>query len=465
MRFYNSLSRQVEGFDLPKDKPLKIYTCGPTVYDYPHIGNWYAFIRWDILVRTLMASDYKVDWVMNITDVGHLVSDADEGEDKLEKGARREGKTAQEVADFYTNYFLKGLDRLNFIKPNHLPRATEYITQQIEFIQKLEEKGLAYIIDDGVYFDTSKVKDYGQLARLDIESLKAGARVEYNQQKRNPTDFALWKFSPNPPAGGQKRDMEWDSPWGKGFPGWHIECSAIAKELLGDTIDIHAGGIDHLAVHHSNEIAQSESLTGKPLAKFWLHSNFIQVDGQKMSKSLGNLITLEDIEAKGYSLAAFRLLVLESNYRSEAQFTWDTLAAAQNRLNTYRSMSQLRFQLNDKAPTLSQIPDVLGALQDDLNSPVALSSLSNIADSSLKDGVQVKDKANFQSFLKNIDNLLGLSLMSETDITSEQKQLIEEREEARKNNDWDLSDKLRAQLKEQGIELRDTPHGSIWNRL
>ena len=350
MRLYNTMSRQVEEFQPLSNDEVKIYTCGPTVYDYPHIGNWYAFIRWDILVRTLIASGYKVNWVMNITDVGHLVSDADEGEDKLEKGARREGKSAWEIADLYTNYFLKGLDRLNFIKPNQLPKATDNIPEQIDFIKGLEAKGFTYQIDDGVYFDTSKVADYGKLARLNIEALKAGARVEYNQQKHSPTDFALWKFSPTD----HQRDMEWDSPWGKGFPGWHLECSALVLKYLGKAIDIHAGGIDHLTVHHPNEIAQSESLNGEPFAKYWLHSNFIQVDGQKMSKSLGNLITLEDIEAKGYSLEAFRLLVLESHYRSEAQFTWDTIAAAQNRLNTYRAMSQLRFQPKENAKYLDE---------------------------------------------------------------------------------------------------------------
>ena len=467
MKLYDTLTRSLKAFDLPKDQPIKIYTCGPTVYDYPHIGNWYSFIRWDILARTLIASGYKINWVMNITDVGHLVSDADEGEDKLQKGARREGKTAQQIADFYSAYFIKGLERLNFIEPTHLPRATDYISQQIDFIKQLESKSLAYKIDDGIYFDTSKVKDYGKLARLNIESLKAGARVEYNQQKRNPTDFALWKFSPNPSAGGQQRDMEWDSPWGKGFPGWHLECSAIAKELLGDTIDIHAGGIDHLPVHHPNEIAQSESLTSKPLAKFWLHSNFIKVNNTKMSKSLGNLITLEDIETKGFSLQAFRLLVLESHYRSEAQFTWDTMAAAQNRLNTYRAMAQLRFQSNKNSPSVdfTAYESILFSLQNDLNSPVALQFLSGATVKLLENGLPQNQLQEFTEFIEQIDNLLGLKLLAETDVTDEQKALIAQRETARKNNNWPTSDKIRAQLIEQGIELRDTTHGPIWNRL
>jgi cysteinyl-tRNA synthetase len=467
IRLYNTLTKKVEDFQPLNDKEVKIYTCGPTVYDYPHIGNWYSFLRWDLLVRVLQASDYKTKWVMNITDVGHLVSDADDGEDKLEKGAKREGKSAWAIANFYTDYFIKGLERLNFILPDVLPRATENIDEQIDVIKGLERKGFTYVIDDGVYFDTSKSKDYGKLANLDIKSLKAGARVKLNPQKRNPTDFALWKFSPNPPASGKKRDMEWESPWGKGFPGWAIECSAMAMKYLGESIDIHCGGIDHIPVHHTNEIAQSESLTGKPFAKYWLHSNFIQVDGQKMSKSLGNLITLEDIKNKGYSLAAFRLLALESHYRSEAKFTWENLAGAQNRLNSYQAMAQLRFQLKNTAINYpdESAANLLEVLQDDLNSPLALSLLSKLADEVLKNGVAKKNETVFATFLETTDKLLGLTLMNETDITHRQKALITERDQARQNNDWPASDKIRATLKEQGIELRDTPSGTIWNRL
>jgi cysteinyl-tRNA synthetase len=287
IKLFNTLTRNIDPLE-PGEDTVKIYSCGPTVYDYPHIGNWYAFLRWDLLIRVIKASGYKVSWVMNITDVGHLTSDGDEGIDKLEKGAKREHKSAWEIAKEYTEYFLCGLHKLNFIKPNFLPRASDHINNQVDFIKRIEAEGLTYIIDDGVYFDSSKLADYGKLARLNLSNLKEGARVKANPQKKNATDFALWKFSPK----SKKRDMEWDSPWGKGFPGWHLECSAIIEEYLGDTVDIHCGGVDHIPIHHTNEIAQSESIHHKPLAKIWVHSNHIQVDGQKISKSLGNIITL-----------------------------------------------------------------------------------------------------------------------------------------------------------------------------
>ena len=291
MKLHNTLSREVEEIKPLNSPEVTVYTCGPTVYDYPHIGNWFTFIRYDVLVRALRAGGFKPKWVMNITDVGHLVSDEDEGEDKLEVGAKREGKTAWAIAEKYTEYFKKGLKRLNFLQPNYLERATDHIEEQIDLVKKLEVKGLTYTIDDGVYYDTSKFPKYGELAKLDLENLKAGARVTLNPQKKNPTDFALWKFSLK--AG--NRDMEWGSPWGKGFPGWHLECSAIAMKYLGETIDIHAGGIDHIPTHHTNEIAQSEGATGKKFVNCWMHGNFVLVDGKKMAKSAGTFITLEDI--------------------------------------------------------------------------------------------------------------------------------------------------------------------------
>ncbi len=265
IQLHNTLSRKLEKLQpLHKDQ-IRLYTCGMTVYDYPQLGNWATYIRWDTLVRMLRESDYDVAWVMNITDVGHLTSDADEGEDKLEKGAKREGKSAWEIADFYTKMFMNGMAQLNITTPSKLPKATDHIPEQLVLLETLEKKGFTYVIDDGVYFDTSKLPDYGKLTRQKAEDLRAGARVELNAQKRNITDFALWKFSPKD----QQRDMEWDSKWGKGFPGWHLECSAIAMKYLGETLDIHAGGVDHIAVHHTNEIAQSEAATGKPFANIF----------------------------------------------------------------------------------------------------------------------------------------------------------------------------------------------------
>lgn len=464
MKLYDTLTRQVQQIHPLKPPAVTVYTCGPTVYDYPHIGNWFTFIRYDLLIRTLAATGFEPIWVMNITDVGHLVSDADDGEDKLEKGAKREGKTAWDVASFYTNYFLRGLDRLNFTKPTFLPKATEHISEQIELIKKLEEKGLTYKISDGIYYDTSKFPKYADFAQLDIEEQQAGARVEHNPEKRNPTDFALWKFSPND----HKRDMEWDSPWGKGFPGWHLECSAMCMKYLGETVDIHSGGIDHIPVHHTNEIAQSEAVTGKPFAKLWMHTNHILINDEKIAKSAGNGITLEDIESKGYSLEAFRLHVLESHYRSQSKFSWESLDAAQNRLRNLHAMAALRWQAKGTvgdAGTFS-LGDVLEELKmflsDDLNTPAALAYLSKV-ETQLNTVLLENDMVDhFVDMLRGIDNLLGLNLLGITDISDDNKRLISEREKARNAQDWAKADELRDVLAQAKIGVRDLPSGPVW---
>ncbi|HSX05043.1 MAG TPA: cysteine--tRNA ligase [Candidatus Saccharimonadales bacterium] len=466
MKLYNTLTRKTEELAPLNPPEVTVYTCGPTVYDYAHIGHWFTYIRWDLLIRTLQASGLKPKWVMNITDVGHLVSDADEGEDKLEKGARREGKTAWEVAEFYTKDFLDEMHSLHIQDPTFLTKATDHIAEQIELIQKLEAKGFTYVIDDGVYYDTSKFPAYGDFAKLDLEEQQAGARVEYNQQKRNPTDFALWKFSPHD----QKRDMEWDSPWGKGFPGWHIECSAMSMKYLGDTLDIHTGGIDHIPVHHTNEIAQSEAATGKRFANMWLHSNHVLIEGEKISKSLGNGIRLKDITEKGISLEAFRLHVLESHYRSQSKFSWESLEAAQNRLHEYQEVADLKYQPSSKAATLAVIgagtfDNTLRYLQDDLRTPEALAKLSERM-AIIKANPPAADQfAVFQHYLEQLDALLGLSLSARPDITKEQYDLLHNRETARTSKDWAKSDQLRDQLAEQGVGLRDTPNGAVWYRL
>jgi cysteinyl-tRNA synthetase len=470
MKLYNTLSRQIEEIKPLNPPAVTVYTCGPTVYDYPHIGNWFTFIRYDLLARTLKMSGFKPTWVMNITDVGHLVSDADEGEDKLEKGARREGKTAWDIATFYGKYFCDGLKRLNFLMPDYLPKATEHIEEQINLIKALAAKGYTYVIDDGVYYDTSKFSRYADFARLDLDEQQAGKRVSLNPQKHNPTDFALWKFSPKD----HKRDMEWDSPWGKGFPGWHIECSAIAMKYLGDTVDIHAGGIDHLPVHHTNEIAQSEGATGKTFANYWMHTNHILIDNDKISKSLGNTITLEDVESRGCSLDALRLLVLESHYRTQSKFSWENLDSAQNSLKNLRNSISWVYQsdiLSSKpsdslTKNLAEIKDaMLTALQDDLNTPKALSilheymaTLTSINVSSL-DITVVKDFADF------IEHLLGINILIKESITDSQKALINERQVARQAKDWRKSDELRDQLAKQGVGLHDNATGAIWYRL
>jgi cysteinyl-tRNA synthetase len=418
----------------------------------------------DTLIRTLTSAGMKPKWVMNITDVGHLVSDADDGEDKLEKGARREGKTAWEVAKFYTDDFMDSWKQLGLLMPDRIIKATDHIAEQIDLIRRLEEKDYTYVIDDGVYYDTAKFEGYSAFARLDLDEQEAGARVAINKQKRNPTDFALWKFTP----AGQKRDMEWDSPWGKGFPGWHIECSAMSMKYLGDTLDIHTGGIDHIPIHHTNEIAQSEAATGKRFAEMWLHSNHVMVNGEKISKSLGNGIRLQDLTKKGFSPEVVRLNVLESHYRSQSQFSWDSLEAAKARLANYYRMADLQFQPIGKQEWINQnlnLDVILKAMQDDLGTPLALSSLSALSAQAEERLLAPSDIEGFKTTLGKLDELLGLGFSNRSDITAEQKQLITDREQARTAKDWATSDELRDKLTQQDIGVRDTSNGTIWYRM
>jgi cysteinyl-tRNA synthetase len=460
------MSRKTEEISPLNPGQIKMYTCGLTVYSQPHIGNWIGYIYWDVLVRVLRSEGYQVKHVQNYTDVGHLVSDDDSGEDKMEKGAKAEGLSAWEVADKYIQIAEhEGYELLKLNRPNHVERATEYIDQQIGFVKQLEQKGFTYIVDgEGVYFDTSRLPDYGKLARLDIQGLEAGARVSV-RGKRNITDFALWKFSPI----GSKRDMEWDSPWGKGFPGWHLECSTIARETLGDQIDIHGGGIDHIPVHHTNEIAQTESLTGKTFSKFWVHNNHLKINGQKISKSLGNIITVSDILDKGFDLRAFRLFVLGKHYRNEGNFTWENIEAAQNRLETFQAMADLRFQPNKNSALRSLDFDsyakmISSHLKEDLNTSQALNVLSEVCDI-LHEPLNPEYIDSFYSFLEAIDELTGLGLLSSKDITQKQKDILSSRELARESKDWEKSDQLRQMLEGQGIGVRDTQAGPIWYRL
>lgn len=463
MKLYNTLTQHIDELEPLNPPTVTIYTCGPTVYDYSHIGHWFTYVRADTLIRVLKAAGLQPKWVMNITDVGHLVSDADEGEDKLEKGAKREGKTAWEVAKFYEADFLQGMKALNMLSPDTLVRATDHIPEQIALIQTLEEKGYTYVIDDGVYYDTSKFEGYAAFARLDLDEQQAGARVAVNPEKRNPTDFALWKFSPKD----HQRDMEWDSPWGKGFPGWHIECSAMSMKYLGDTLDIHTGGIDHVPVHHTNEIAQSEAVTGKRFALTWMHSNHVMVNGEKISKSLGNGIRLQDLAQKGIDPMVVRLHVLESHYRSQGKFSWDSLEAARNRLHNYTAMAALQWQANDNASGGASIAEtssaILGALQTDLNTPEVLARLSAFADEVLDKGLTSTELPAFQKLLTMLDDTLGLKLGEVKDISQEQKDLIATREQARQAKNWQTSDQLREQLASQNILVNDTPFGPIWS--
>lgn len=459
VNLYNTLTRKVELLTPLNDSVVTMYTCGLTVYSQPHIGNWLPYIYWDALRRTLEHSGYSVEHTQNITDVGHLVSDGDDGEDKMEKGARQQGKTAWDVArEISTIAEKEAYEILQLQRPHHLIPATCCIDKQIDFAQALEQKGYLYKTSDGMYFDSSKLGDYGKLAQLDTEGLEAGTRVEMGE-KRHATDFAVWKFSPTD----AKRDMEWESPWGKGFPGWHLECSVIARETLGDTIDIHCGGIDHIPVHHTNEIAQTEALTGTRFAQIWLHNNHIKLNGSKISKSLGNIITLNDISKKGYDIMAFKLAILSKHYRTEGNFSWDILETAQNRLNHWKAIACLRWQTsdNDTTPRQSYVDIILTPMRTNLNTPQALA----VIDEALHELAKHPSGHLIHDLFTAVNTLLGIDVLSLTpDITSEQKELIATRLEARKNKDWQQSDKIRDALNEQGIVLKDTASASTWSR-
>lgn len=330
IHLYNTLTRKKELLQPLCADMVKVYTCGPTVYDRAHIGNLRAYLLSDILRRVLEYNNYQVHQVMNITDVGHLMSDADEGEDKMALAARQRGKTPWEIAQEFTEQFFADCALLNIIRPDVVAPATEFISEMIEFVEALVEKGHAYEIDDGIYFDVSTYPAYGCLSGIDLKNQQAGARVVVNEQKRNPYDFALWKKAP------KEHIMQWPSPWGMGYPGWHIECSALGKKFLGDEFDIHTGGVDHIPIHHENEIAQSVCLTGKMPARIWVHGEFLQIDKGKMSKSLGNIYSLSDLKAKGYQPLAFRYICLNAHYGKQLNFTWESIASAQRALERLR---------------------------------------------------------------------------------------------------------------------------------
>ena len=407
MKLYNTLSRKIEEFKPLEKGKVGIYICGPTVYDYAHIGHAIAYVNADVLIRVLKWLDYEVKSVMNITDVGHLTDDADDGEDKMEKKAKAEEKTAEEIAEFYTKDFWQMTKMMNIEKPDVVCRATEYIKEMIELIKRLEEKGMAYKISDGMYFDTSKLKDYGKLARLDIEGLKEGARVEKNTAKKNITDFALWKFSKKE----EKRQMEWDSPWGVGFPGWHIECSAMSMKHLGESFDIHTGGIEHIPVHHTNEIAQSEGATGKQFVKYWFHSNHLMVEDEKMSKSLKNFLRVEDIKKKGFDPLSLRYLFLSGHYRTKMNFTWKGLAAAEEGYKKLKSMvSEWGGIKNRTSLSEEKLQKLQGlslkfkqTVENDLAMPQALAVVWEM----VKSNIPEQDK---WELIQDWDRVLGLNL-------------------------------------------------------
>lgn len=459
LKVYNTLSRKKEIFRPLHDKKVGLYTCGPTVYWFAHIGNLRTYIFEDILKRTLEYNGYKVRHVMNITDVGHLTSDADTGEDKLEKRAEREKKSVWEIAEFYTKVFKEDLKSLNIKSPNIWIKATDTIKEQIELIKILEKKGFTYQIEDGVYFDTSKLKTYGRLWPKNVGK-EIKHRVEMVPGKKNPTDFALWKFSPK----NVKRQMEWQSPWGVGFPGWHTECVVMSTKALGIPFDIHCGGIDHILIHHTNEIAQAEAAYGKILARYWLHSEFLNLKEDKMAKSKGNIVILKDLIQKNFNPLAYRYLCLNAHYRSKLTFSWEALKAAQNSLdNLYEKFREfqgnlnIKIQTNEKNKIKSYKKQFLDFINDDLNTPKALAIIWKL----VKDKT-ISSKAKSQLLL-DFDKVFGLELdkIKKITIPKEVKNLVQLREQYRKEKKWQKADEVRKEIQKMGYQVEDTKKGPV----
>lgn len=450
IHLFNTLGRKKQAFAPLVPGKVGIYSCGPTVYDFASIGNFRSFLFADVLRRMFEANDYAVTQVMNITDVGHLVSDADEGEDKLEKGAKREGKSAWDVAAEYTKAFVEDSKKLNIEVPHVSPKATDHIAEQIAFIQDIEKSGYTYTIPDGVYFDTSKLENYGQLSGQSLEEKEGGSRVSIGD-KRHAADFALWKFSP----AGEVRQMEWESPWGKGFPGWHIECSAMSEKYLGLPFDIHTGGIDHIAVHHENEIAQTLAARNCLEANFWMHNEFLQIDGGRMGKSLGNAYTVADlIEHKIHPLS-FRLFILGAHYRTPQNFTWEAVGASHIALGNIRNA--VRDLPKPSDVDMESMAQFMEHINDDLDTPNALAVFYGVLNhASMERSVK-------SATLLAMDEVLGLALEDvlarPITIPSAVEKLVSDRETARSNKDWKKSDELRDEIAALGIIVEDTAEG------
>lgn len=449
LRLFDTYTRSVRDFEPLFGNTVGMYTCGPTVYDYAHIGNLRTYIFEDILRRVLEFNGYLVRHVMNITDVGHLTSDADEGEDKMEKGSRRTGQSAWEIAEMYTAAFRHDMQLLNIQEPHIWCRATDHIAEQIAFIQCIEKRGFTYRTSDGIYFDTSKLPDYGYLARLDIDGLQAGTRIEMGE-KKHPTDFALWKFSPP----NQKRQMEWDSPWGVGFPGWHIECSAMSAKYLGTFFDIHCGGEDHISVHHTNEIAQTQACYGTRLANFWMHGYFLQLDEARMSKSSGQFLRVQTLIDAGYDPLAYRYFCLNALYRAKLTFSWEGLSGAARSLDRLRATC---YEWGEPGEVDEEFREKFtNEINDDLNMPRAMAVVWELTRSDLPPAVR-------KATLLEFDRVLGLRLADwkpeETPVPEEVLALVAERQRARQEKRWADADALRQQIIEAGFEVEDTPQG------
>lgn len=451
LKFYNTLTRKKQVFKPIEDGKVGFYSCGPTVYWFQHIGNLRTYVFNDILKKVLQFEGFNVKHIMNVTDVGHLTSDADSGEDKMEKAALKEGKKAEDIANFYWKVFREDFKKLNIEEPSIWCKATEHIKEQIELIKRLEEKGFVYNTSDGVYFDTSKLKDYGKLALLDKENLKAGARVDLREEKKNKTDFALWKFSEEP----GKRQQEWESPWGLGFPGWHIECSAMSMKYLGENFDIHTGGIDHIPVHHTNEIAQSEAATGKRFVNYWLHGAFLTVKGEKVSKSKGGLYTISELEELGYKPLAYRYMCLLTHYRSALDFSLENLKSASTGYENLKNKINLISERQEGRDGEKYLSDFKKAIEDDLNLPKALQVLQKL----LKDN-NVSGKAKLK-IIEDMDKVFSLDLLKREMISvpEDVRQFAEERWKAKKSKDWLKADELRSKIEDRGFKVNDTADG------
>ena len=455
IQFYNTLTKQKEKFIPLNEKEVRIYSCGPTVYKNATIGNMRTNIFQDVLRRVLKFNGYKLKHVMNITDVGHLVSDGDEGEDKMLKSAREENKSPLEIAEYYTKLFFDDLKALNIETPEIVCKATDHITEMLEYVKKLVANGFAYETSTAIYFDVSKLDKYGILSGINLNEQKSGARVEVDKEKKNPYDFALWIKAP------ENHLMKWDSPWGPSYPGWHIECSAMGRKYLGEQFDIHTGGIDLIPTHHENEIAQSKGACGKIPANYWLHGEYLLIDGRKMSKSLGNVYLLKDIEEKGYDPLVYRLFNYSSHYRNKINFTWEAMEGASKSLERLRNSYQLHIKgtdiLNeeDNNKLIELEENFHKAINDDMNMPLAMSFVWEV--------VRFEKKSpEIANLLLKFDTILSLEIdkdIEKQEIPEEIKQLLEERKNAREQKDWKKSDEIRDILKQKGYIVKDTKNG------
>ena len=458
VKLYNTASREIEVLKPLQPGKVALYCCGPTVYNYPHIGNMRAYIFEDILARSIRRAGYELTHAMNITDVGHLVSDADQGEDKMAVAAKREGKKSEDIANYYTEVFFRHSALLGIVRPDIVCKATEHISEMIALVQQLEEKGFAYLSGGNVYFDVAKFERYGDLAQLDVEQLRAGARIEVDGNKRSPMDFALWftksKFD--------NQELQWDSPWGRGYPGWHIECSAMAMHYLGESIDIHCGGIDHIPVHHTNEIAQSEAATGQRFASIWMHGAFLVMSNSKMSKSRGNFLTIDSIVERGIDPLAYRLFCMSASYRRELAWSWEALENAASRLTRLkRAVVEIRsgfdgdiqgLEAEPDDPLLSKFDD---ACFDDLGIPKALALLHSLLDD------ESVDNDRKLALLLNFDEIFGLGIADwkAEEIPVEIKELADLRVQARARRDWGEADELRDKITAAGYSVEDSGDG------